>query len=72
MYIVNIAVRLLVLAFVLVGGAITFAGPESSAVRSAPTDTNKPADILRSSSENDAPDNHSDQNGMLPDMGDLG
>ena len=28
MYIVNIAVRLLVLAFVFVGGAITFAGPQ--------------------------------------------
>lgn len=32
MYIVNIAVRLLVLAFVFVGGAITFAGPQIESV----------------------------------------
>jgi hypothetical protein len=42
LYIVNIAVRLLVLAFVFVGGAITFAGPQAD---SAPAISNQAADM---------------------------
>jgi hypothetical protein len=42
LYIVNIAVRLLALAFVLVGGAITFAGPQ---LQDKPAISNQAADI---------------------------
>jgi hypothetical protein len=42
LYIVNIAVRLLTLAFVLVGGAITFAGPQ---LQATPAISNQAADI---------------------------
>jgi FlaG/FlaF family flagellin (archaellin) len=41
LYIVNIAVRLLAVAFVLVGGAITFAGPQ---LQASPAISNQAAD----------------------------
>jgi hypothetical protein len=69
LYIVNIAVRLLVLAFVLVGGAITFAGPDSTRLKSAPTRTNTPGDILSSSVDKDAAGERSEQSSPLPDLG---
>jgi len=43
LFIVNIAVRLLTLAFVLVGGAITFAGPQQ--LQDKPAISNQAADI---------------------------
>jgi len=43
LYIVNIAVRLLALAFVLVGGAITFAGPQQ--LQDKPAISNQAADM---------------------------
>jgi hypothetical protein len=45
LYIVNFAVRLLVLAFVFVGGAITFAGPQSN--DSVSVEANESANFLR-------------------------
>ena len=70
MHIVNIAVRLLVLAFVLVGGAITFAGPDSTRLKFAPpARANTPGDILSSSAEKDAASERSDQGSRLPDLG---
>jgi hypothetical protein len=44
LYIVNIAVRLLAVAFVLVGGAITFAGPQ---LQASPTISNQAVDTPR-------------------------
>jgi len=48
LYIVNIAVRLLVLAFVFVGGAVTFAGPQ---INSAPVSAEQAADMQGASNQ---------------------
>jgi hypothetical protein len=51
LYIVNFAVRLLVLAFVFIGGAITFAGPQSNIANSPPVVGSDSGDLLRRTSQ---------------------
>jgi hypothetical protein len=67
LYIVNFAVRLLVLAFVFVGGAITFAGPQST--NSVSAEANESADLLRRASQETSATERAPDSSMAKDVG---